>query len=352
MWRPRHGECFGRHVVFDATYKEFILVNELQYRDKIGLPRSAAEMVEARALLRPFHLAGYRLILLSSTAKMPIEKGWQEIDYTRRVRPWLERGGNIGVLLGEDDLVLDVDARNGGLESLLRLVVDLDLDATGIPTVLSGRGDGGKHLYFKKPAGLRVRAHLDGYSGIDIKTKGGFVLAPGSRHPVTGGLYCLDPAAPGIDRVAAAPDSLLAALERPVPRSRTFAGGGELTVDDLRLALSALDPRDYGEGMYGRWIRLAAAAHDATNGDGLEAWLDWGAQDYRYGAEADNERNVTAWESFKAGRPGGANYLTLLWEVARAGRPDIARRLEPGLRFEIQEPLSWTSPANSFQEEG
>ena len=81
-------------------------MNDLQHRNNIGLPRSAVEMAEARALLRPWHLAGYRLILLSSTAKMPIEKGWQEIDYARRVRPWLERGGNIGILLGEDDLVL------------------------------------------------------------------------------------------------------------------------------------------------------------------------------------------------------------------------------------------------------
>jgi hypothetical protein len=312
-------------------------VNVLQHREKIGLPRSAVEMAEARALLRPFHLAGYRLILLSSTAKMPIEKGWQEVDYTRRVRPWLERGGNIGILLGDDDLVLDIDARNGGLESFQRLIDDLGLDVADIPAVLSGRGDGGKHIYLKKPAGLRVRAHLEGYPGIDIKTKGGFVLAPASRHPVTGGLYRPDPASPGIDRVVVAPDALLAVLERPVPRSRAVAGGGELTVDDLRLALSVLDPRDYGEGEYVRWIRLAAAAHDATNGDALEVWLEWAAQDERYSTEADYERNVTAWESFKAGRPGGANYLTLLWEVARAGRPDIARRLEPGLRFEREE---------------
>lgn len=68
-------------------------------------------------------------------------------------------------------------------------------------------------------------------------------------------------------------------------------------------------------------------------------WLEWAAQDDRYTTEADHDRNVAAWESFQAGKAGGANYLSLLWEVARAGRPDIARRLEPGLRFDLHEAI-------------
>lgn len=315
-----------------------------EQRRNLGYPRSAKEMVEARFMLVPFIEATYRLILLSSTAKVPIEKGWQHTDYSKKIRPWLEHGGNIGVLLGDDDIVLDVDPRNGGLESLERLQRDLGIDLSRFPAVLSGRGDGGRHIYVKKPVGLRVRKNLDGYPGLDVKAKGGFVLGPASRHPETGGLYRPDHSTPSIAEVAEAPAQLLDALRRPVPRPRAHSDGGELTVGELALALSVLDPADYGEGNYAGWIRIAAACHDATNGEGLEVWLDWAAKDERYASEVDYDRNVATWDSFKAGKAGGANYLTLLWEIARAGRPEIARRLEPGIRFEtnaaIQERLT------------
>jgi len=167
-------------------------------------------------MLAPFHRAGYRLILLSATAKVPIEKGWQTKDYTGSVKSWLAQGGNIGVLLGDRDLVVDVDPRSGGRESLARLQANLSIDLSYAPAVPSGRGDGGRHIYLHKPGGFRVRKAVTGYSGIDIKTKGGYVLAPGSRHPQAGGLYGPDPAAPTIENVPDAPKTLLAALRAPL----------------------------------------------------------------------------------------------------------------------------------------
>lgn len=319
---------------------------------KIGLVRTADEMAVVREILGPFHRAGYRLILLSSAAKVPIEKGWQTKDYTTaEIGRWLKRGGNVGILLRDTDLVVDIDTRHGGIESLMRLQDDLGIDLSQAPVVFSGRGDGGKHIYMQKPAEQRVRKAVPSYPGIDIKTAGGFVLAPGSRHPDTGGLYRPDPAGPGIEEIAEAPAALLRALQRPNLKPRRYAGGGELTPEDLALALNVLDPAEYGKDQYPRWLRLAAACHDATNGEGLEVWLEWAARDEDYGAESDAERNVVTWESFTAGKPGGANYLTLLWEVARAGRPDISRRLEPGLRFELQEPLESSHRSLTFEED-
>ena len=298
-----------------------------------GVARKIEEMGMARAMLIPFVRAGYRLILLSSTAKVPIEKGWQQIDYRKQIRGWLERGGNVGVLLGDEDMVLDVDPRNGGLESLERLQRDLGIDLSKLPTVISGRGDGGRHVYMKKPVGLRVRKNLEGYPGLDIKTKGGFLVGPASRHPETRGVYLPDPGAPSIAEVTEAPGPLLEALRRPDLQPRAYLGGGELTVEELALVLSVLDPVEYGEGNYSVWVRIAAACHDATNGNGLEVWLDWAAQDDRYSSEADHDRNVATWESFKAGKSGGASVFTLLAEVARAGRPDIADALRARVSF-------------------
>lgn len=301
---------------------------------------------------QPFYRAGYQFFPLKVRSKTPRDVGWQ----TRKVSEqelgrWVATGGNVGVLLSAQDVVLDVDPRSGGLEAFGRLQRDLGIDLSNEPTILSGRGDGGRHIYLTKPQDLRVSKGIEGYPGIDIKTKGGFVVGPASRHPETGALYRPDPNTPNVSEVAEAPASLLAVLRRSAREQRVQFGGGELTIDDLALTLSVLDPAEYGDGNYARWIRLAAACHDATGGDGLEVWLAWAALDDRYNSEADYDRNIATWSAFKAGRPGGANYLTLLWEVARAGRADISRRLEPALRFELNEPLANPGHTLSFDEE-
>lgn len=308
------------------------------------LPRTAEDMVDARRELVPVKAAGYRMFPLAG--KTPRDKGWQTNSYTvTEIKRWLEQGANIGIVLGDEDLVVDIDPRNGGDEALCRLEDDLGVDLSTAPAVLSGRGDGGRHIYFRKPAGLRVAGSLGGYEGIDFKSKGGLVVAPGSRHPLTGGLYHHDPDTPPLTDVTMAPQALLDAIARRVPVGNRGLGGGELSVEQLEMLLGALDPRDYGHGRYDSWIRLAAACHDATGGEGLDVWLDWAARDESYGTEAD-ELNRRTWETFTVGRPGGASYVTLLREVAGAGRPDLAARIEPGLVFEDDRPdLDFSAPS-------
>jgi len=303
-------------------------------------------MQTAREELILVKAAGYRMFPLAKGGKTPRDKGWQTNSYTvTKIKRWLEQGGNIGIVLDDEDLVVDIDPRNGGDEASDRLEDELGIDLSTAPAILSGRGDGGRHIYFKKPAGLRVAGRLGGFEGIDFKSKGGLVVAPGSRHPATAGMYHHDPDTPPLTEVPAAPQALLDAIARRAPvRSRGF-GGGELTIEQLEMLLGALDPRDYGHGKYDRWIRLAAACHDATDGGGLDVWLDWAARDDSYGVDAD-ELNRRAWESFTAGRPGGASYHTLLREVARAGRPDLAARVEPGMVFDDDRPaLDFSSPS-------
>lgn len=315
--------------------------------DKAAAPRTPEEMKAAQRELIPVKAAGYRMFPLGKGGKIPRDKGWQRNEYTvPEIVRWLRQGGNIGIVLGAEDLVVDVDPRHGGDEALERLEADLNIDLSSAPAVLSGRGDGGRHIYFRKPAGLRVAGGLEGFKGIDIKTTRGLVVAPGSRHPDTGGMYRHDPRTPPLTKVAQAPQALLDAIARRESARRRGFGGGELSVAQLEMLLGALDPSNYGHGRYDRWIRLAAACHDATNGEGLDVWLDWAARDESYGADAD-ELNRRAWESFTAGRPGGASYITLLREVARAGRPDLATRVEPGLVFDDDErpDLDFSAPS-------
>jgi hypothetical protein len=104
-----------------------------------------------------------------------------------------------------------------------------------------------------------------------------------------------------------------------------------MTNEELTGMLSVLDPEDYGMGHYGKWIALAAACHDATGGAGLPAFLGWCAGDNLYANEEAQTQVERHWASFKAGKPGGATFRSLLRVVADAGRPDLVARFESGV---------------------
>ena len=99
------------------------------------------------------------------------------------LRAWLETWpqASVGVVTGRssDLIVVDIDPRNGGDESLARL----EQEVGPLPeTVAVATGGGGRHLYFHHPGGsIRNRA-LRMYRGIDLKGDGGIVVAPPSMH--------------------------------------------------------------------------------------------------------------------------------------------------------------------------
>lgn len=88
---------------------------------------------------------------------------------------------NIGIVTGRASgiCVVDIDAKNGGDESLKKL----ELEYGALPktiTALTGHTNG-EHRYFKYPAnGIGCRTNL--LPGIDVRGDGGFVVAPPSRH--------------------------------------------------------------------------------------------------------------------------------------------------------------------------
>jgi Bifunctional DNA primase/polymerase, N-terminal len=146
-----------------------------------------------------------------------------------RVAAWWARWprANVGVRVPRSLFVLDVDPRAGGRESLARLEVE---HGTLPPTrtSLSGRGDGGAHRWYRHPGGPLSVVGLKqrGYVGLDLKTHGGYVLLPPSRHPATGRPYewaepILDPAAPPtwLARLLAPALARAPARRRPLPRS-------------------------------------------------------------------------------------------------------------------------------------
>ena len=95
-------------------------------------------------------------------------------------------GCNIGGRVPQTMFVIDVDPRNGGLES----VAALEKKHGRLPETLmtlSGRGDGGCHRFYRRPPGKLSHKRLG--PGIDLKTSNGYVVLPPSIHPDTGRPY-------------------------------------------------------------------------------------------------------------------------------------------------------------------
>jgi Bifunctional DNA primase/polymerase, N-terminal len=88
-------------------------------------------------------------------------------------------GANIGIAAGEPSgiLVVDLDPRNNSGETLARLAAKKQ---TFPPTVEVRTWSGGTHLYYAwQPGIINSKSKLG--RGIDIKTTGGYVVAPPSR---------------------------------------------------------------------------------------------------------------------------------------------------------------------------
>lgn len=127
--------------------------------------------------------AGHAIFPCSAEDKRPLPQGsWREHATTdaASIRIWWNEWPNAlpAIALPANVVVVDIDPRNGGFESCK----DLDLpDTRSVKTA-----GGGAHLYYSLPDGREVKNgplyHAPEYQdrkGIDLKTAGGYVIAPG-----------------------------------------------------------------------------------------------------------------------------------------------------------------------------
>jgi hypothetical protein len=106
------------------------------------------------------------------------------------VRTWFadEPSANLGVVT-DKLIVLDADPRHGGDKSL----VELESEHAFPPTWRVHTGGGGEHVIFACPDGVTVNSSCAQSNaplgpGIDIRAKGGYIVAPPSRH-ISGRTY-------------------------------------------------------------------------------------------------------------------------------------------------------------------
>jgi hypothetical protein len=255
----------------------------------------------------------------------------------------MARGGNVGVRLRDDMLVIDVDPRNfpvgaNTFEALMRRV---NVSASNWPIV--NTGGGGWHYYLQKPTDLKVVNSLPDFPGVEFKSAGRQVLAAGSVHPESRKRYSIEPHPlfEGFQGTMPVPRDLLAMIVRKQPTRNTKGGldtpdgmnagldtpddmkAGLHTPDEVDRMLGGLDVRRYRE--YENWFHLMAAVHAASNGAAKEKFIAWSVADPKYAKDA--EKIGSMWKALKADRPGGITARTLYWELKNAGRQDLVDQL-------------------------
>lgn len=103
------------------------------------------------------------------------------------IRKWWKQwpDANVAIAAGNGLVVIDVDPDRGGLESLAKL----EAEYGPLPKDWSvATGGGGQHIYLTTAEDMQFKNLTDWRPGIDIRSEGGYVIAPPSNH-VSGNQY-------------------------------------------------------------------------------------------------------------------------------------------------------------------
>ncbi|MDA1010645.1 MAG: bifunctional DNA primase/polymerase, partial [Chloroflexi bacterium] len=157
--------------------------------------------------------------------------------------------------------MLDVDPRHGGDESLA------DFEAAygplpPTPSVLTGGG--GQHFWLRAPDGVAISNSTGKLSpGLDIRSDGGYVVAPPSRH-ASGELYRWAAEAHLDDlKISLAPESLLRLLSSRAPAPSV---AGAIPEGERNTKLASLAGSMRHRGMEPNEIEAALLAVNARAG--------------------------------------------------------------------------------------
>lgn len=150
------------------------------------MPEARDAQPSCRTAALGYLARGWSVIPIEPHGKRPLV-AWLEfqerLPSAAEVARWFDHwpGANVGIVTGvvSGFVVVDVDERHGGLQSLSAL----ELAHGPLPfTVEAETGGGGRHFYFAHP-GEVAHNRVGLAPGIDLRGDGGCVVAPPSLHP-------------------------------------------------------------------------------------------------------------------------------------------------------------------------
>jgi hypothetical protein len=256
-------------------------------------------------IIEQYLLAGIRLMPLNK--KIPKE-GWRTTVFSDE--QIYSHKDNIGWQISHKDLIVDIDPRNGGDKSFIKLAKDLNLDLT--PTVVTPRS--GQHIYLKIPEQYRnfnFKKNLKEYPGIDFLTEGCYCLIVSCK--TENGTYEWADDLFGKFEQHEAPKVLLDLIsyeKQDQSNLGDFEGliGGNSSGWSEEKVLEMLSRLDASMGN-DEWVKVGMALHDWDPVKGLELWEDWSKSGDNY-QEGETE---VRWRSFDVN--GGVTLGTISYMV-------------------------------------
>lgn len=240
--------------------------------------------------------------------KHPMLPGWQQASTTdaATIATWWDRWpkAHIGIHLSKSRLVaLDIDPRNGGLDTIERLESSHNQKIAAAVQAMTG-GGGVHHVYATEAA--QVRGSLG--PGVDVKHHGYIVVEPSEHY--SGGRYLWEASSDPLE--GAAPEPLPSWLHDLLvhdgaPVSEDGAGVREVlapeTIEDIARALPAISADDRET-----WLQVGMALHESIGGSqGFELWRQWSATSPKF----DPRDQLRVWRSFRVRGGGGVTFRTL-----------------------------------------
>lgn len=239
--------------------------------------------------------------------KHPKQRNWQHTPrWSEEQIENMERAGfldqGFGVLV-DDQLIIDIDPRNGGDESYKKLCKDTGIDFIKESGFVVNTGGGGHHIYFSREPAEPLAGHLKDYPGIDFKTSG-YVIGCGSLH-VSGNTYEKEKGFP--DELTSTPRKLIDLLTKSYSAKCSTSNNGTASEKEITEMLTYI-PCDI---TYEQWVQCGMAIHHASQGTGFDLWDAWSSKGEKY-----NRKEMPAkWNSFgKTSTPVTIGYLIHLAE--------------------------------------
>ena len=131
-------------------------------------------------------LRGFWVFPLQIGQKVPLHKGWQD-EATRdpaRIAKWFRKPYNVGIFTGkfqDDKALCVVDIDDKGVKHGSETLLALEFEGKDFPpTCEHTTPSGGRHLIYICDGPLRQGTDVLG-SGLDIRSRGGLILGPGSE---------------------------------------------------------------------------------------------------------------------------------------------------------------------------
>jgi DNA polymerase I-like protein with 3'-5' exonuclease and polymerase domains len=289
-------------TVVQVDFRPERTANETALDAALELAKAGIKVFPCQSDKSPVHgFLDWEKQATSDEAKL---RRWFLEDYARTARM-------VGMPCGANNIIaIDPDVPKpekmkvaNGVELFHNLIIDLEIDITNIPVVISPSG--GEHYLFAMPSDARYGCSSGQLpANVDVKGDGGYLIAVGSQR-ADGLAYRHPEHSPKLSKVFGAipemPHQLRDMLKTKRDKDRT-SNAEQMSSNLLQEALHAI-PNNYYYDEREDWVRMAHAIYGASDGQHRDLWLAWCAQ--RPQKPNEPER---VWDSIKQ-TTSGAGYI-------------------------------------------